>query len=90
MAIHCSLVDELPLKARRSARESELTDIVAQTRAASPRYVMVTAETPEAFQKTYKAMIQYKRRHEIDAPFKMRKLGDQLFIWFEQEDAKAA
>jgi hypothetical protein len=87
MALKVSVINELPLKARRSARESECSRIIDQAREVSPRYVMVTAETHEDFQRVYKLMIQHKRRHELDAPFNMRKLGDQLFVWITEEAA---
>lgn len=90
MPINSSVVDELPVKARTSARDSQCHAIVMLARESHPRYVRITADTTYDITKFYKTLIQFKKRHEVDLPFHMRKLGDEVFIWFDKEDAEAA
>lgn len=83
MVLKLSVTDALPAGACRSARQSECSDIVAQARSAAPHYLRVTGETHDDFQRFYKSMIQYRRRHQLRDTVKMRKLGDELYLWVE-------
>jgi hypothetical protein len=81
LTLRTSILDEIPEKVRRSARESVCQDIVNLARSQAPKIVRVEADDPDELLKTYKSMVQYKTRHAGRIRIGLRKAGDTLYVW---------